>query len=92
MRPPARLQFHILRQKGTERAGSGQYNKHYEVGRISWPSPGPTYRALRVCKVFRQLSRAVFPLPSAGGDLPVQRLRHSPVQVSGHGPHLCGID
>jgi len=25
-------QFRILRQKGTERAGTGQYNKHYEPG------------------------------------------------------------
>jgi hypothetical protein len=26
------LQFHILREKGTEPPGSGQYNKHYEKG------------------------------------------------------------
>ncbi|EFA75609.1 Peptide methionine sulfoxide reductase msrB [Heterostelium album PN500] len=25
-------QFHVLRQKGTERAGTGQYNKHSEEG------------------------------------------------------------
>lgn len=25
-------QFRILRQKGTERAGTGEYNKHYESG------------------------------------------------------------
>lgn len=25
-------QFRILRQKGTERAGTGKYNKHYEPG------------------------------------------------------------
>ena len=26
------LQYHILREKGTEPPGSGQYNKHYEKG------------------------------------------------------------
>lgn len=25
-------QFRVLRQKGTERAGTGEYNKHYEKG------------------------------------------------------------
>lgn len=28
----SRLQFHILREKGTEPPGSGIYNKHYEKG------------------------------------------------------------
>lgn len=26
------VQYHILREKGTEPPGSGQYNKHYEKG------------------------------------------------------------
>ena len=26
------LQYRILREKGTEMAGTGQYNKHYEEG------------------------------------------------------------
>jgi hypothetical protein len=26
------VQFRVLRQKGTERAGTGEYNKHYEKG------------------------------------------------------------
>ena len=33
--PPTRQKkkkYNILREKGTERAGSGQYNKHYEAG------------------------------------------------------------
>lgn len=30
--PDPCLQFNILRQKGTERAGTGMYNKHYDEG------------------------------------------------------------
>ncbi|KAJ3514982.1 hypothetical protein NMY22_g14573 [Coprinellus aureogranulatus] len=66
-------QFEILRQKGTERPGTGEYDKHYEQGVYACAGCGtPLYKSdtkFKIEQAARMINQAQRPIIYAGGGV-----------------------